>query len=272
MKMLVDTMKHRFFAFGCSFTQYEWPTWADILGKSFDEFQNWGRQGGGNQFIANSIIEAHLKNKIKPTDTVGVMWTNVCREDRYIRDSWATPGNIYTQQMYSEDWVKKFADVRGYLIRDLATIYSTEQFLKSIGCHYFFFSVVNILNSKQYDIVNDYELVKDLLPYYAPTLENIKPSVYDVVFDQDWWSRPFKNTIDLTPEEYHDLTKTGPNRPKIRQDAHPTPAEHLEYLDKVMPNKYVNLETRNWVTEADARLRNDQDYSTIWKPTKIERW
>jgi len=35
----------RLFAFGCSFTQYKWPTWADILGKSFDLSYNLGKSG-----------------------------------------------------------------------------------------------------------------------------------------------------------------------------------------------------------------------------------
>ena len=30
----------RLFAFGCSLTRYHWPTWADILGQSYYEFQN----------------------------------------------------------------------------------------------------------------------------------------------------------------------------------------------------------------------------------------
>ena len=46
----------RAFVFGCSFTQYYWPTWADILGREFNKFENWGQCGGGNQFIFNSGI------------------------------------------------------------------------------------------------------------------------------------------------------------------------------------------------------------------------
>ena len=35
----------RLFTFGCSFTQYWWPTWADILGYQHDFYENWGRCG-----------------------------------------------------------------------------------------------------------------------------------------------------------------------------------------------------------------------------------
>ena len=31
---------NRLFAFGCSLTFYWWPTWADILVREFDHFEN----------------------------------------------------------------------------------------------------------------------------------------------------------------------------------------------------------------------------------------
>ena len=45
----------RLFTFGCSLTRYHYPTWANIGGKNFTEFQNWGAPGGGNNFILNSV-------------------------------------------------------------------------------------------------------------------------------------------------------------------------------------------------------------------------
>ena len=67
----------RLFTFGCSFTKYHWPTWANILGKEFDQHQNWAEPGAGNHFILNSLVECNLRNNILPDDTVGIMWT--CR-------------------------------------------------------------------------------------------------------------------------------------------------------------------------------------------------
>lgn len=42
----------RFFAFGCSYTSYHWPTWADYVGMSpeFDEAYNFGMAGGASRF------------------------------------------------------------------------------------------------------------------------------------------------------------------------------------------------------------------------------
>jgi len=54
----------RFFAFGCSFTQYHWPTWANIISKEFKESYNYGQVGAGNFFIYQSLMEAILNHKI----------------------------------------------------------------------------------------------------------------------------------------------------------------------------------------------------------------
>ena len=53
----LDPKKYkRFFAFGCSFTNYYWPTWADIIGQDSNFYENWAQPGAGNHFIFNSIM------------------------------------------------------------------------------------------------------------------------------------------------------------------------------------------------------------------------
>ena len=116
----------RLFTFGCSFTQYIWPTWADILSKEFSFYENWGKRGAGNVYIANTVAQSVILNKINKDDTVIIMWTNMMREDRYITD-WVCQGNIYTQSVYDEDFIKKYVTVKGCYIRDMAQIYFVEQ-------------------------------------------------------------------------------------------------------------------------------------------------
>ena len=58
------------YTFGCSMTSYSWPTWADILGKEFDYYENWGRGSAGNLYIFESVIECLTKNKITSNDTI----------------------------------------------------------------------------------------------------------------------------------------------------------------------------------------------------------
>ena len=51
----------RIFTFGCSFTDYIWPTWANIIAYDLNiPFHNYGRGGAGNQFIFNTIMQAEI--------------------------------------------------------------------------------------------------------------------------------------------------------------------------------------------------------------------
>ena len=53
----------RLFTFGCSYTSWNWPTWADLLGLEVEHFENWGHAGIGNRAIAERVAECHIKNK-----------------------------------------------------------------------------------------------------------------------------------------------------------------------------------------------------------------
>ena len=85
--MITDLKKYkRIFAFGCSFTSYLYPTWADIIYKSMNpdvEFYNLGKSGGGNLFISHRIVEANKKYEFTENDLVVVMWSTHARIDFY---------------------------------------------------------------------------------------------------------------------------------------------------------------------------------------------
>jgi len=210
---------NRFFAFGCSFTNYYWLTWADLLSDNFDHYENWGRSGGGNQFIFNSVMECDQRNQFTKDDTIIICWTSADREDRYT-DEWLLPGNIYTQPFYDQSWVKKFVTEKGCLIRDLALIKAIKNFLDYKGCHYKFLSMVPINYNQYCQHTSDYT---DVLDLYKDIVDNICPSFYEVVFKFDWYSRPQIKSPDF----------------------HPKPADHLEYIQSVIPEYPVSNRMRN---------------------------
>lgn len=298
-------MSGRLFTFGCSFTSYEWPTWADILAKQFAKFENWGMCGAGNQYITNALVECHLRNVFTKNDTVIIMWSTVTREDRYINCKWQTPGNIFTQEFYPADYVKRYADIRGYYIRDLASIYMTHQLLKSIGCNYHFLSMVPITNADQYTGADSSDSIRDLLPFYKETLDCIAPSVFEIVFDSNWSSRPFLSNLEDVRIHYNnnagpdwptfeqfverDFSNTNPKivqeildtnrwdwdfkvKCGIRSDMHPVPSEHLEYLSRVLPKYVIDQGTKEWVRELDNRLWQKHPFTDLWEPVIIKRW
>ena len=71
----------RLFTFGCSYTNYYWPTWSDMLGYQFDEHQNWAISGLGNNAIMQRVNEALTQNKITAQDCVVVQFTDFNRLD-----------------------------------------------------------------------------------------------------------------------------------------------------------------------------------------------
>ena len=50
---------------GCSYTNFEWPTYADWLAPGWDEFENLGAGGAGNRFIFQRIGYLISKDFIK---------------------------------------------------------------------------------------------------------------------------------------------------------------------------------------------------------------
>ncbi len=277
-------MNNRLFTFGCSFTNFFWPTWADILGREFKVFENWGANGAGNCFQLYSLMECHKHNQITKNDTVIIMWSSIDREDRWINGKWQLEGGVYNnQEPYTGDYVEKFADPTGFLIRDLAIISATKHILESIGCRYRFLAMVPLFYQDMADLNKEhteYLLDQAVLDLYQDELSVIKPSIYEIVFDNNWYSRPgyvdlncFKtsyvnlagndwpsvqhfikqNFIGITDAIKHEITKKlNLDKNRIRTDTHPIPAEHLEYLEKVLPEFYISAETKQWVKEVNA--------------------
>jgi hypothetical protein len=286
----------RLFAFGCSFTNYKWPTWADILGCEFDYFENWGQDGAGNQYMFNSVIECNQRNKFTKDDTVIICWTNVDREDRYT-DKWISSGNVYYSHSYPVEWVKKFITDRGCLIRDIAMIKAIDLLLSSIGCNYKFLSMVP-LDRRMFEFLDSNN---DVLKLYSDTIDKISPSYFETIFNFDWTSRNSdfsKNVASISKSnlktKYEKLAgtewpdfdlackmfyteKDNPNNKifseikelfiydfyQIERDYHPTPLEHLEYVEKIMPEYTISTGTRDWVS--------NYKFGDKFNKTKIKR-
>lgn len=227
----------RLFTFGCSFTNYYWQTWADILGAHWVEFQNWGQSGAGNHYILNAIMECDQRHQFQPQDTVVVCWTNVMREDRYVDGrGWITCGNVGTASVFTRDFVADMVTERGYIIRDIAFIKAALYFLISKQVTWKFLSLCPFSNPDPWDdrIMHH---SNDVYTLYADVLDHILPS-YIEVLGRDFWQhnqeRRFRN-------------KSG------QMDYHPLPSEHLKYLDTVLPG---------WVRDNQIRQLALQDQVT----------
>lgn len=103
----------RLFTFGCSYTVYAYPTWADYLGVNFSKYYNYGRAGSSNTYIMNKLVEADNRYNFNSEDLVIVMLTGFGRfsylnpnphPDRH----WVTNGDMYSYTAAHDDKTIKF--------------------------------------------------------------------------------------------------------------------------------------------------------------------
>jgi len=294
----------RLFTFGCSFTNYHWPTWADIVSQDYDYYENWGRGGAGNKFIYFSLVECHQRNCITTDDTVIIMWSSQAREDKFLNNEWYTPGTVYSSA-YTNDFISNFTDTTGYLLDTVTYIQSSNHLLDSIGCEKYFLSMLPMYISSDWFSTLTQKLNPDvstkILKLYAPTLQQIKPSIYETVFKSDWHSKDKKvipqdtqHGYDILYKNYTDNATTNwptfnnfynnemqdvelwvleeldkkfnlmDARDKVkllkRADLHPTPIEHLEYLQCINFNLSTKAEefAKHW---EELVMRSD---SVFW--------
>lgn len=286
----------RLFTFGCSFTESNWPTWADIVSREYKYFENWAQRGAGNSFIFYSLIECHRRNKISQYDRVMIMWSSIGREDRYVNGKWLTPGSIYNQADYDENFVKKFADPTGYLLRDAAHLAGAKALLDSIGCQYYFFSVVpfNVPDDNIFKVFSTDHKIEQL---YYKDFAVVKPSVYEIIFNYNWYNRVGPKDNEKLRAEYEikrggewptwekfteqDFTNIPKhivdeinvkhnfsNRYLYRYDTHPTTTEYMEYLIKVAPDIDISSTTKAWVLEVTDNIFENKSLAPLWKPAK----
>jgi hypothetical protein len=259
----LDPKKYkRFFAFGCSFTNYKWPTWADIIGKDIELYVNWGQLGAGNYFIFNSVIEADARYNFTKDDLIIIFWSIKEREDRYVGNKWEHTSPYNVESMYGREWASKYYfDNRNYLIRDLSLIKATQTILSSKQCDWANLSWGEFLDSTEKDnydtasisdktvIVNEWrDLCKQIHNGESVTAEIDNADVIRL------YQSAFSNIAGVYKWFRHDYIKEG-ERNAPDNDLHPMPSEALMFLDWVWPNNTLSSSAR--------------DYATSWKYSEI---
>jgi hypothetical protein len=268
----------RLFTFGCSFTRYHLPTWADILGREFDYYENWGRPAAGNQYIFNSLVECNQRNNFTSKDTIIIMWSTFLREDRYTKESdgWICSGNIITSSLYDNKFKKKFVCERGFFIRDIALIAAAQNLLKLWNTDFKILSLLPITGDP--DITELFKSNLDDIISFLPTIdiqdnrsesdwsffdETITPNKfllnelkenYNDCKGVDW--PEFKKFLNFKKEniEHHilaDMSKYSMfsklKRITLKYADHPTPKEHLSFVQQVFQNYNLTSTTIDWI-------------------------
>jgi hypothetical protein len=181
------------------------------------EYYNFGHCGGGNSMIANRIAEVNCRYKFSNTDLIMPMWTTFCREDRFLNGHWMSVGNIFTQGEYSEEFVRKYSDPKGYLLRDLSFIELATTYL-------------NTLESDCITLAGvPYNYQMDMSDHLSPTVASIL--------------KVYKDVLSITPTNLVDLELGGHFKSghtylrthygEMFNDYHPHTLNYCSYLAKI---------------------------------------
>lgn len=214
----------RLFTFGCSFTRYAWPTWADIVGTTFPtSFQNWGLTGAGNAYMFHSLMECDARNKLTKDDTIIIMLSSFFREDRYIKGHWEMRGSIYSQQFYSPTFLRRYWDDKGSCLINVSFIKGMIEWLEAKGCQYLITSINPLLNLDQYTTNEFYdEYIEEMFNVFNTQLvSNMHDYLYPNQKEFNWPA----------------VTKF--------EDQHPSPIQHLNFTrDVICPKLEIILPNR----------------------------
>ena len=266
MKLSITKPK-RLFTFGCSFTHYRWATWANILAYELDcEFYNFGKSGAGNNYIINQITQANNHYNFNKDDLVVICWTNISREDRYKENKgWITPGNIYSQNEYDANFVKNWANDMHFALMNFSLIDLASKYLQ--GTNYHFLSMCDItrqINQWEEGTASQKHEVARVAALYYDSLSQIAPSFYSSLWDNDMdnkWKKDWANVH------------------KNYSDGHPTPLEHLRYLQSVFDYKFSkNTVTTikklqiDWVEYIRENYKNSKRHQGIYElPQSVQK-
>ena len=199
-------MYNRLFTFGCSYTEFIWKTWADIIADDLQiPFQNWGSAGTGNIAITSRILECDLKHKFTKDDLIIVNWSSWHRIDLVNQNrNWHNGGNAFNNPMFPPKYLKKYWNQNDDIVKNsTAIILANRNTNIDYQSHMIDYEGKTEYNETSYDFTH-YQYYLDNLP---------KKNIFDTSNNSQ-----FSNTVN---------------------DSHPDILNHLAHVQQIY--KHLNL-------------------------------
>lgn len=238
-------MVKRLFTFGCSYTEYYWPTWATFFGSLYDEFYNWGQRGGGNQFIFESLIECHATHQFNRNDTIVIMWSTYQRFDTYTQE-WNLCGNIFNSP-YSEEWIEKYWSIEGGILHSLNYISAAQIVLNSLKVKWAMPTMTDLSDpfGEKYSKLNRFKKILDQTGLNL-FREYPKMKKYKDIFNNENMIMPA--LTDFCKNYNNDSFNDSHFSSGI--DNHPTPLMHLDWAQQILaPHFNIVLNATDILTD-----------------------
>lgn len=217
----------RLFTFGCSFTQFHWPTWADLIAYDLDiSYENWGLCGAGNEYIFMSMLKCDSINNLCDTDLILINWSTWAREDRVKSNgNWNCGGNIFFNGAYNKAFLLKYHNYHNDTIKNANWIHAANKIYNiAFQSH--------MLDYEEKAEITDQMGYKELLDFHSYL--NLPPKY---VFDYSCNSRFNNQCIDH----------------------HPDILCHLEHVKKIYSNLGLEIkaETIDYAHHLQDRITKD---------------
>lgn len=229
--------------FGCSYTNYYWPTWSDLLGYQFDDYQNWAISGLGNNAIMQRVNESCTSNTLNKDDVVVVQFTDFNRLDLHSMGivpfgNWRAGGNIWMKPT-EEPWIRNTWNEESYMYMAHNYISMTINFLKNLPCKWAITSSIDVPSLiKDKDFVHNKSIYNNWVQPIQTYADDFKSPIVNVAYKDS-------DSISL-------FTK----KKKIEQDQHPSIRSHANWVkDKLAPALNINIDNNEFLQHY---LTNDE--------------
>ena len=238
-------MSKRFFAFGCSYTDYNWATWADGLCVHYNEqgweTYNYGNSGMGNAHILNALCAADLKHHFTHEDVICVLWSSWAREDRVWKKAHSLPGSgfskigsiVHTDQAPYTHYFNSWFSFEDVVLKNITAIHTANRAFK--------------INYQAHISHNE--------EYNDDKYKNSDPLMHEFVTFV-----PQNKFYDTDNPEYVLARKRYQKEcPNLQmRDGHPVPGAHLQYLKyKVCPALGITLceHAESWMIKQHNKVK-----------------
>lgn len=252
---------NRLFTYGCSYTKYHWPTWADYLGYFFDKNYNRGSSAKGNRYIFNTITQDIFQKDITKNDTLIIQWSGLGRNDYFFKDGWHCQGEVFdSSEIYNTDYIEKYFSFNHHVTELIGYYKILIKLFEEIGCTYRFIHMMN-------PSLNKWELMGEPLGVYHNSKLR-KDKIKDVVTDTSLLNEIefFINEYTLSPSiwEYQSYIQSEVDSNYftdgiiINIDYHPTSLSHYIYVKEILL-KDLNIEMTNLDIEHLTKIATEWD-------------
>lgn len=257
-------MKERLFTFGCSYTRYYWPTWASILGREYEYFENWGHPGVGNRAILEKLSECLTNNEITENDTIIIQWSDFHRFDVHmpmplLPEGWAQGGNMLLAEDFDKTWISSVWNEKSYVMHTLNFISLAMMLLESLPCKWYMTSI--------------HDIKKDVLTNPDSTMKSDFVN-YLKMFEHKNWLMPMNEFLAKFDFPIKELIN---DKRETEKDLHPIPIAHYAWLNEVLAPVVKKNPTEEWpLTATDILMTKcvyyyllDQEFKTnlSWRAT-----